>query len=226
MGGMNLSNGQNETPRGRGAHRGERGRGRGHGRHTAPIPAAASIPTTDFDFQSSNQRFDKKAAAQEHPALQPKPAALPENTIATDAAENTRHAEGADPKSDKFYNPSKSFFDNISSDANKMKPERQVSAPAERGRARGRGRGRSRRDEERDRNVETFGEAGGIGLLGPGQYVGGFGGFRGRKRRGAPRGAGPGAPGGGRGRGAPRAVVVRLSSQLRMFTDEFEQADA
>jgi len=93
-----------------------------------------------------------------------------------------------------------------------MKPERpvSVSVPAERGRARGRGRGRSRRDEERDRNVETFGEAGGIGLLGPGQYVSGFGGFRGRKRRGAPSGARLGAPGGRRARGAPRAIVVRL----------------
>ena len=216
MGGMNLSNGQNEAPRGRGAHRGERGRGRGHGhgRYGAPIPAAASIPTTDFDFQSSNQRFDKKATAQEHPVLQPKPAALAENTIATDGGENLTNgrAESADPKKGEFYNPSKSFFDNISSDANKMKPERLVSAPAERGRARGRGRGRSRRDEERDRNVETFGEAGGVGLLGPGQYVGGFGGFRGRRRRGAPRGTGPGVPGGGRGRGTPRAVVVRLSS--------------
>ena len=224
MGGMNLSNGHNEAPRGRGAHRGERGRGRGHGRHAAPIPAAASIPTTDFDFQSNNQRFDKKATAQQHPALQPKPAALVENTIPTDSAENhtNGHAESAGSKKDEFYNPSKSFFDKISSDANKMKHERLASAPAERGRARGRGRGRSRRDEERDRNVETFGEAGGIGLLGPGQYVGGFGGFRGRKRRGAPRGAGPGAPGSGRGRGAPRAVVVRLSSRLRMSTDEFE----
>jgi protein LSM14 len=213
MGSVNLFNGHSEAPRGRGAHRGERGRGRGYGRpHTAPIPAAASIPTTDFDFHSSNQRFDKKSAAQEHPALQSKPAAQVESIGPTDGAENhmNGHAESAEPKKDAFYNPSKSFFDNISSDANKMKPERLVSAPAERGRARGRGRGRSRRDEERDRNVETFGEAGGVGLLGPGQYVGGFGGFRGRKRRGAPRGAGPGAPGGGRGRGAPRAVVVRL----------------
>jgi len=215
MGSISLSNGHSEAPRSRGAHRGERGRGRGYGRpHTGPIPAAASIPTTDYDFQSNNQRFDKMAIAQEHPALQPKLAAPAENISSTDGAEKPTngHAESAEPKKEKFYNPSKSFFDNISSDANKMKPERPVpvSAPAERGRARGRGRGRSRRDEERDRNVETFGEAGGIGLLGPGQYVSGFGGFRGRKRRGAPRGAGPGAPGGGRGRGAPRAVVVRL----------------
>ena len=213
MGSMNISNGHSEAIRGRGAHRGERGRGRGYGRpHTGPIPAAASIPTTDYDFQSNNQRFDKKTIAQEHPALQSKPAAPAEYISFTEGPENPTngHAETAEPKKDDFYNPSKSFFDNLSSDAIKTKPERPVSAPAERGRARGRGRGRSRRDEERDRNVETFGEAGGVGLLGPGQYVGGFGGFRGRKRRGAPRGTGPGAPGGGRGRGAPRAVVVRV----------------
>lgn len=213
MGSVNLSNGHGEAPRGRGAYRGERGRGRGYGRpYNAPIPAAASIPTTDFDFQSSNQRFDKKATVQEHPALQSKPTAPTENISPTERAANPTngHAESAEPKKDEFYNPSKSFFDNISSDANKTKPERPVSAPAERARARGRGRGRSRRNDERDRNVETFGEAGGIGLLGPGQYVGGFGGFRGRKRRGAPRGAGPGGPSGGRGRGAPRAVVVRV----------------
>jgi len=213
MGSTNLSNGHSEAPRGRGAHRGERGRGRGYGRpHAAPIPAAASIPTTDFDFQSNNQRFDKKSTAQEHPALQSKPAAPIENISPTDGAENPTngHTESAEPKKDAFYNPSKSFFDNISSDANKTKPERPVSAPTERGRARGRGRGRSRRNDERDRNVETFGEAGGVGLLGPGQYVGGFGGFRGRKRRGAPRGTGPGGPSSGRGRGAPRTVVVSV----------------
>ena len=213
MGGMNLSNGHSDAIRGRGTHRGERGRGRGHGRaHNTQIPAAASIPTHDFDFQSNNQRFDKKATAQQHPALQSKPVVPAEYTSYTDSAENPTngHAESAEPKKDEFYNPSRSFFDNLSSDANKMKLERPVSAPAERARARGRGRGRSRRDEERDRNVETFGEAGGVGLLGPGQYVGGFGGFRGRKRRGAPRGTGPGGPSGGRGRGAPRAVVVRV----------------
>ena len=213
MGGTNLSNGHNEAIRGRGGHRGERGRGRGHARpHNGQIPAAASIPTHDFDFQSSNQRFDKKATAQQHPALQSKPAAPAEYISFTESAENSTNGnpESAEPKKDEFYNPSRSFFDNLSSDANKMKPERPVSAPAERGRARGRGRGRSRRDEERDRNVETFGEAGGVGLLGPGQYVGGFGGFRGRKRRGAPRGTGPGGPSGGRGRGAPRAVAVRV----------------
>jgi protein LSM14 len=216
LGSTNLSNGHSEAPRGRGGHRGERGRGRGHSRpYAAPIPAPASIPTMDFDFQSNNQRFDKKATAQGHPALQSKPALQEENPTPVKVAENAtnRPAESAEPKKDDFYNPSKSFFDNISSDANKAKFERSASAPAERGRSRGRGRGRSRRDEERDRNVETFGEAGGVGLLGPGQYVGGFGGFggfRGRRRRGAPRGAGPGAPGGGRGRGAPRAVVVRV----------------
>jgi len=79
MGSINLSNGHSEAPRSRGAHRGERGRGR--------IPAAASIPTTDY---ANNQRFDKMTTAQEHPALQSKPAAPAENISSTDGAENLR----------------------------------------------------------------------------------------------------------------------------------------
>jgi len=76
MGSINLSNGHSEAPCSRGAHRGERGRG--------GIPTAASIPTTDYDFQSNNQRFDKMATAQEHPALQSKPAAPAENISVTE----------------------------------------------------------------------------------------------------------------------------------------------
>jgi protein LSM14 len=36
------------------------------------------------------------------------------------------------------------------------------------------GGGRNRREEERERNVATFGEPGGLGLMGPGAYVGGW----------------------------------------------------
>ena len=54
--------------------------------------------------------------------------------------------------------------------------------------------GKSRREEEREKNVATFGEPGGVGLLGPNAYVGGYG------RRGGPRG--------GRRGGARRNVVV------------------
>ena len=39
-------------------------------------------------------------------------------------------------------------------------------------------------EEERERNVATFGEPGGIGLMGPGAYVGGYGRRGGRGRRG------------------------------------------
>ena len=38
-------------------------------------------------------------------------------------------------------------------------------------------RWRNRREEERERNVATFGEPGGVALLGPGGYVGGWGGY-------------------------------------------------
>ena len=41
----------------------------------------------------------------------------------------------------------------------------------------GRGGARNRREEERERNFATFGEAGGVGLMGPGAYVGGWGGY-------------------------------------------------
>ena len=50
-----------------------------------------------------------------------------------------------------------------------------------------------RYQEERERNVATFGEPGGIGLMGPGAYVGGYGRRGGRGRRGgsAAAAAGP-----------------------------------
>jgi hypothetical protein len=50
------------------------------------------------------------------------------------------------------------------------------------------------RAEERERNFGTFGEAGGVGLLGPRACVGGCGGY-GRRGGGAPRGMGVGVRG-------------------------------
>ncbi|CAG8776176.1 4705_t:CDS:1, partial [Acaulospora colombiana] len=87
------------------------------------------------------------------------------------------------------------------------------------GGGRGRGGGRSRRDEERDRNLETFGEPGGVGMMGPGAYVGGYGGYRGKRRRG-----GPGARG-SRG-GAPKAIAVRVfsTSGNHVSSDKLEAA--
>ena len=78
-----------------------------------------------------------------------------------------------------------SFFDSISSSTH-------AQPPAQRGTGRvGRVGGRNRREEERERNVATFGEPGGVGLMGQGAYVGGWGGY--------------GRRGGGRGRRNPQA---------------------
>ena len=134
------------------------------------------VPATDFDFESSNARFDKAALA-------PSPRGTPKNDGEAEAADEKKDEDGTTA-----YNPQKSFFDTLSSGSN---------GPSGDGRGRGgrRGGGRNRREEERERNVATFGEPGGLGLMGPGAYVGGWGGYG---RRG----------GGGRGRrgGAPRAT--------------------
>ncbi|CCL99984.1 uncharacterized protein FIBRA_02009 [Fibroporia radiculosa] len=139
------------------------------------------VPSTDFDFQSSNARFDKSALS-------------PRGTPKADADETggKENGENIEAKDDSgAYNPKKSFFDSLSSGSN---------GPSVDGRGRGGGRrggGRNRREEERERNVATFGEPGGVGLMGPGAYVGGWGGYG---RRG----------GGGRGR---RGMAVGAASR-------------
>ncbi|KAI5826629.1 hypothetical protein K523DRAFT_374881 [Schizophyllum commune Tattone D] len=88
------------------------------------------------------------------------------------------HTEQKEEK-DKAYDPQKSFFDSLTGGGG-------GGGSGGRGRGRGGAAGRNRREEERERNVATFGEPGGVGLLGPGAYVGGWGGHRrgGRGRRG------------------------------------------
>jgi protein LSM14 len=148
---------------------GGRGGGRrGHGRHAET--KEIKVPATDFDFQGSNAKFDKSAAA---PRKNGKDADEGEAGPSDDAKE----------KEEKAYNPHSSFFDSLSSST-------QAAQPTRGGGRRGGGPGgRNRREEERERNVATFGEPGGVGLMGPGAYVGGWGGYgrRGtRPRRGAP----------------------------------------
>jgi protein LSM14 len=130
------------------------------------------VPTTDFDFEGSNALFDKAAVA---PPLSAK----------TDGSV-TEDGEVQEDDAPRAYNPGKSFFDSLSSST-------QAQPPPQRGSGRGgRGGARNRREEERERNVATFGEPGGVGLLGPGAYVGGWGGYGrrggGRGRRGVPQG--------------------------------------
>ncbi|KAJ7594443.1 Scd6-like Sm domain-containing protein [Mycena floridula] len=161
----NTASSTNPGPRGGGARR----NGASQNKDTT-----IKVPTTDFDFEQSNARFDKSSLKKED-------------------QEDSADADSEKSKQKVHYDPKSSFFDALTSG-----PPRQPangtgnSRAARRGGRRG-GFGRSRRDEEREKNVATFGEAGGIGLLGPGAYVHGY--DRGRPGRGR-----------GRGRRPPRAV--------------------
>ncbi|KAL0569732.1 hypothetical protein V5O48_012230 [Marasmius crinis-equi] len=173
LGDLRVSNG----PRGGAPRRGNP--------HVAPKPI--SVPNTDFDFESSNARFDKRSVAGKGGS---------DSDVDTNPSDGEEEKDGGKGKAkdNSAYNPTKSFFDGL------------TPGPAEtRGGARGGRRGggpgaRNRREEERERNVATFGEPGGVGLMGPGAYVGGWGGY-GR------RGGGRGGFRGGRGRGRGGASV-------------------
>ncbi|KAG0701529.1 Scd6-like Sm domain-containing protein [Suillus ampliporus] len=159
---------------------GGRGGRRGHHGHGAEAKAAdIKVPVTDFDFQSSNALFDKTAVAPK------KKDGDDENGVSSDRDSPADKKE----EEDRAYNPTKSFFDSLSSST-------QAAPPPTRGNGGRRGGGgRNRREEERERNVATFGEPGGVGLMGPGAYVGGWGGYG--RRGGRPRGRGA-PPVGGR----------------------------
>ena len=149
------------------------GRGGRRGQHGHGPERDIKVPSTDFDFQTSNARFDKTAMAPK------KKDADDENGISSDPDSSVDKKE----EEQQAYNPAKSFFDSLSSSA-------QAAPPPARGHGGRRGGGgRNRREEERERNVATFGEPGGVGLMGPGAYVGGWGGHGrrgGRPRRGVP----------------------------------------
>ncbi|KAF8754078.1 Ribonuclease III [Rhizoctonia solani] len=119
--------------------------GRGGGaQHTA---GRVQVPDTDFDFEAMNAKFDKAN-------LRPNESESDSESESEDDApvEGDKKEKGA-----KFYNPQRSFFDDISSDSN-LKNE---GGNPVRGRGRGRGAlGRQRREEERNRNLSTFGETG------------------------------------------------------------------
>jgi protein LSM14 len=151
-----------------------------------------TVPATDFDFQSSNAKFEKAARS---------PAPSKDDAANGDTSGNNNsegQQEGEKDHVGLAYDKSTSFFDSLSSSA-----DAPVSGGgggpngAGRGRRGGGNMGRNRREEERERNVATFGEPGGVGLLGPGGYVGGWGGYGrrgGRPRRGGPRGGGHAVP--------------------------------
>lgn len=157
----------------RGAGRGGRSRG---GREQQG--KSLEVPTTDFDFESSNAQFNKQdlskeAIATESPAETPTEggSANPSNGESINNATADVVIPGAGVG---MYNKS-SFFDNISSEAK----DREDTTDGKRG-------GMEFRSEERRRNLETFG----LGSV-DGGYRGGFRG-RGRGRSGFRGGYGRG----------------------------------
>lgn len=177
----------------------------GRGGRRPSTRAGIDVPTTDFDFESSNAKFNKQDLVKEAIATG-SPAGTPGETDGGNPLNGTSvhtgaavdgHADGEDvviPEAagQKAYNKSSSFFDNISSEL------KDRNSAQEDGKRLG---GREFRSEERNKNFETFGQ----GSVDSG-YRGGFRG-RGRGRGFGGRGRGFSGPRGGgfapRGRGAP-----------------------
>lgn len=153
-----------------GANRGGRARG--------PRPAKVEVPDSDFDFESSNAKFNKQEIVKEAIAGSP---LGEEPAVESAAPEAVADVSGV---AQQAYNKSKSFFDNISSEA-KDRAENNGQKPG----------GREWRGEEQRRNIETFGQ---------GSVDGGYRGYRGGRGRG--RGGRGRAFRGGRGasNGFPR----------------------
>ena len=171
---MRVNAPRSDAPRGNQHTRGGRGRG-------APRPAKVEVPATDFDFASSNAKFNKEEIVKEAIATgSPLGETAPNGEeAAPEAVLETTPGSGAPPA----YNKSRSFFDNISSEA-KDRAESGGQKPG----------GREWRGEEQRKNMETFGQ---------GSVDGGYrGGYRGRGRGRGGRGRGYGRGGAGRG-GAP-----------------------
>lgn len=143
---------------------GAAGAARGRGGGPRPEPRKVEVPKTDFDFESSNAKFNKQDLVKE---------AIAGSNVGEIAG--TAHEEGDEvsvPASS--YNKKSSFFDDLSSEAkDRADGHERVS-------------GRQWRGEEQKRNVETFGQ----GSV-DNNYRGGYRGRgRGRGRGGRGRGGG------------------------------------
>lgn len=161
------------------AHAGTPGRGRGRGGRGGA--SKVEVPSVDFDFAESNAKFNKEDLVRE--AIS---AASPVGESASLSNDEAADAETVDkPADEQAYNRTRSFFDNISSEA-KDRAGANGQKPG----------GREWRGQEQQKNMETFGQ---------GSVDGGYRNYRGRGRgRGGPRGRGyRGGAGGYRGRGAP-----------------------
>ena len=152
------------------APRGGRGRGGRHGTQKV------EVPDSDFDFAQSNAKFNREEIAKEAIAGSP----LTEHV--SEPFEQTPEDEVASDGNPAIaYNKTRSFFDNISSEA-KDRADTGGHKPG----------GREWRGEEQRKNMETFGQ---------GSVDGGYRNYRGRGRGRGGRGRGFGR--GGRGGSRP-----------------------
>jgi protein LSM14 len=173
---------------------GNRGGGprRGGPRHQPHHAPKVEVPTTDFDFESANAKFNKQDLVKEAIATGSPMGDAPSASLNGAAASETNGeaknddvvipAAAAETKS---YDRTASFFDNISSELRDREESKRVG-------------GQEFRSEERKKNLETFGQGSVDG------YRGGYrgrGGFRGGRGRGRGGGGGGGGFGRGRGRG-------------------------
>ncbi|KAK9717862.1 hypothetical protein K7432_005892 [Basidiobolus ranarum] len=134
-------------------------RGRGNRRHSAK-DRNVPIPTSDFDFESSNAKFDR-------------------TDLLKEVGDDETLEQSNEPAPPPFYNKSASFFDNISCEA-KERMDQNDGRPRLSFNER-----RERQSHERKLNLETFGQT----SVDPGRYRGrgrgrgrGGGGHRGRGR--------------------------------------------
>ncbi|KAL8993837.1 MAG: hypothetical protein Q9169_006046 [Polycauliona sp. 2 TL-2023] len=174
-------------------HRGGRSNYRGNRARNDSQTKKVEVPTTDYDFETANAKFNKQdlvkeAIASGSPVGSPLDGAndIPDPApMTTNGERKASEASIAITPSTVGYNKTTSFFDNISSESK----EREEGAM--------RKGGREFRTEEVRKNLETFGQ---------GSVDGGKGGYRGRGRGRGYGGRGRGYAGNGRGRGGTRGV--------------------
>lgn len=189
----NTQDEQNSERPQRGApHRG-RGRGRGNARDNK------TKFTEDFDFETSNAKFNKEDIEQELLKVLNKVKIKDDNNDviiekAQDIEEKDQDDSAPLPSPDKFYDRSKSFFDNISCEA--MAPVGKTEEEPV-----------MTRRQEKTLNCETFGR--GAANFRPGYF------------RGRGRGRGRGGRGRGRGRGNYRGGY-RNNSNRNWVDYEFD----
>ncbi|KAL8670521.1 MAG: hypothetical protein Q9168_004938 [Polycauliona sp. 1 TL-2023] len=175
-------------------HRGGRSNYRGNRARNDSQTKKVEVPTTDYDFETANAKFNKQdmvkeAIASGSPLGSPLDGAndIPDAAPMATANGERKASEASISiaPSNVGYNKTTSFFDNISSESK----EREEGAMKK--------GGREFRTEEVRKNLETFGQ---------GSVDGGKGGYRGRGRGRGYGGRGRGYAGNGRARGGTRGV--------------------